>query len=214
MPKPLQRRVLLVEDEALMRSLLVDRLQLAGFETLGCASAVEAIDLVASFDPDAVVSDISLGAGTNGLDLVRALAIQAPHLAFVLLSNYEASHHPVHKLKNLAYLRKSDISDPAILIEAIETVLTDKSGSKESVSEQTNPLKALTRLQNEILGQIASGASNVEIARMRGTSLKAVEMLINRTYRALGIERGAGVSQRVSASRIYMSNSGEMDLSQ
>lgn len=58
-----ERFVLVIEDEALTRSLIVEMLESAGFQVRTCASAAEALRECRQFDPDAVVTDIDLDPG-------------------------------------------------------------------------------------------------------------------------------------------------------
>ena len=64
-----KRMVTVVEDNDLMRSLLATVLESAGFQVSTAANASDARRVIASVDPDAVVLDIDLGDGPNGLDV-------------------------------------------------------------------------------------------------------------------------------------------------
>ncbi|MEO0027850.1 MAG: hypothetical protein RL716_1181, partial [Actinomycetota bacterium] len=202
------RRVLLVEDEQLTRSLIQEKLSQSGFDVRGCSSALEAKKLVASFDPDALVVDIELGPGPTGLELIQVLQVSKPHLAFVVLSNYSATKEQISHLRKAAFLPKQDVSDPNMLVQALNSVLTDRDTSASFPLKQSDVLSKLTKGQIEILRLLARGLSNVEIAELRGTSLHASEQLIKRTYVALGIENEGRSSRRIKAARIYTSIAG------
>lgn len=202
------RRVLLVEDEAMARTLLGDVLRSVGFEVLACADAIEATQLVELFDPDAVITDIDLGPGPSGLELVVALDRLASYLAFVILSNYSITPDYRHAaLGRAAYLRKQDLADTAILIEALESVLHDHTPRQEP-PRAAGRLQALTTSQVQVLRMLAEGRSNEEIARRRGTSLKSVEHLISRLFTALGLTPDPATNLRVAAARIYLQEAG------
>ena len=202
------RRVLLVEDEAMSRSLLTDVLSNAGFEVAACATAREAMDEVRYFDPDAVVTDIDLGHGPTGLDLVVALTKRAPYLAVIILSNYAVTPDYRHgALGRAAYLRKQDLTSSALLVEALEGVLGDR--SELDAESQFGPrLSRITAQQVQVLRMVAEGLSNEEIARRRNASVKAVENMLTRIFTALGLQHDSGINMRVAAARVYIEEAG------
>jgi PAS domain S-box-containing protein len=65
-------RVLIVDDDRKILDLLVDLLELEGYEVLTAPDGAEAIDLILSFDPDVVVSDVVMPV-VGGLELCRRL---------------------------------------------------------------------------------------------------------------------------------------------
>ena len=64
-----QRNIVVVEDDDLLRSLLADSLERAGFRVTTAANAADARRAIHTADPDAVVLDIDLGQGPNGFDI-------------------------------------------------------------------------------------------------------------------------------------------------
>lgn len=81
------KRVLVVEDEVLIRMDIAQELSLAGLEVLEAASAEEAIDLVeAGHRVDVVFSDIQLGGAIDGIALARRLRRLSPGLPVILTS--------------------------------------------------------------------------------------------------------------------------------
>lgn len=204
-----RRRVVLVEDEAMSRTLLADVLEGAGFEVHACASAKEAMHAFRRFDPDALVTDIDLGQGSSGLDLVVALAKTAPYLAIVILSNYSITPDYRHDaLGRAAYLRKHDLVDTTVLLDALEGVLGDQHVRAVDAGLQGRRLHVLTGAQVQVLRAMAEGLSNEEIARRRGTSVKSVEHMISRILAALGLSADAAINTRVAAVRLYIEEAG------
>lgn len=65
-------RVLVVEDQPQLRDILMKVLSVAGAETRAVASAAEALDALAAWDPDVLLSDLALQ-GEDGYSLIRAL---------------------------------------------------------------------------------------------------------------------------------------------
>ena len=205
----LSRRVVVVEDEALTRALIVDMLQGAGFDVSACASAAEAIRECDRIDPDAVVTDIDLGPGPSGLDLVESLAREAPHVAVLVLSNYPIlRQHPVHAQRNLAYLDKREVASSVAVVEALEAALRDDAEARRISNDADAAIAKLSRSQLDTLRMLAEGLSNAEIATQRGISKRAAESLIQRTITALGIVRDERLNPRVQAVRLYFQSTG------
>lgn len=206
--KRVTRRVLLVEDEGLLRALLEERLRDAGFDVCSAHDAQSALAAFRDHDPDAVVTDQELGSGATGVELVSSLRKQAPWLGIVIVSNYPvAPAIDRDALSGVAYLRKRDIADPALLVEALETVLAD-GATDERFAVQPSPLAALTANQVEVLRLIARGLSNQEIADLRGSTLRATEQLVRRIFDALDIPAERHKSSRVIAARMYFAATG------
>lgn len=202
------RRLLLVEDDQLTRGLISSLFSQSGFEVESCGTAAEGADLAQTFDPDVMVVDISLGEGPTGIDLIQAMRNAYPHMAFVVLSNYAALPAVIKDFKKVAYLRKRDVADPQMLIQAVEEVLHDYDPSGRFPIQQHNALSTLTTQQLQVLALISQGLSNHEIAHRRGTTVQSTEQLIGRIYRSLGLERDSAKSMRVQATSIYNSITG------
>jgi DNA-binding response OmpR family regulator len=62
-------RVLIVDDEPLVRSLLTEVIKSLGYEAKAAESAAEARKICQSFDADVAIIDVDLGPGPNGFDL-------------------------------------------------------------------------------------------------------------------------------------------------
>jgi len=207
-PRTIARKVLVVEDETFVNSLLVQVLIQAGFQAEGCSSAVEAKRAVARFDPDAMIVDIELGEGPSGLELISSLNRTNPDIAFVVLSSFRPTAADLNDLKDVAYLSKREAVDSDVLIKTLDLALKGTL-SPTPLPETPNLLSKLTKTQLEVLKLISQGYSNAEIARRRGSTLRAVELLISRTYEALGLsdEESHG-APRVKAARIYIREAG------
>lgn len=81
------RKVLVVEDDPLLRSLIADGLKGDKFSVSVAASAAEAKRVILEVDPDVALLDIELGNGPTGLDLAEYIATSAPHMAIVFLTH-------------------------------------------------------------------------------------------------------------------------------
>jgi DNA-binding response OmpR family regulator len=80
-------RVLLIEDDELVRSALSETLDGDGFEVDGLANAEDALILLGAGQvPDVLVTDIHLGAGLNGFDLAEIARCRHPGVEVILIS--------------------------------------------------------------------------------------------------------------------------------
>ena len=80
-------RVLVIDDDALVRETLADTLAAEGMEVDGLANAEDALVLLgANQVPDVLVADVDLGAGLTGLDLARVARERHPGVEVVLIS--------------------------------------------------------------------------------------------------------------------------------
>ena len=120
-----QHRILVVEDEQAERDALARVLRMEDFlpET---AASVEAALKWLDRRIDAVVSDLRLGLGANGVDLLRAWRERHPTTPFILLTAYGDVESAVDAMKLGAddYLTKP--VDPDQLLELIRRCLADR----------------------------------------------------------------------------------------
>ncbi len=111
------RRVLIVEDEAMVAMLVEDVLLDAGAEVAGpAATAVEALALIAAVRPDAAVVDINLGDHTS--DTVTA-ALSSHGVPFLVTTGYGSAMRPDSPVA--AVLAKP--FDPAVLVGRLAALL-------------------------------------------------------------------------------------------
>jgi DNA-binding NarL/FixJ family response regulator len=205
------RTVLVVEDEALVRSLLVQTLETAGFEAVGAANAVEAVRILKSFDPDVALLDLDLGPGANGMDLLHIIKQQNAGTATLFLTKFPDVRSAGIGEKTGAtaqgFLRKELVGDSDYLIKAIEAVLANRKDVRHD-RRPDRPLAGLTSNQISILRLLAQGYTNSEIAKRRGKTVSSVEQLLNSTFRALGLEGNKELNSRIEAVRIFIQHAG------
>jgi len=208
------RRLLLVEDELLLASLMTEVLRGAGFIVAHASSALQAREQVDAFDPDAALIDVHLGAGPSGLHLGHVLARTHPHVGVLLLSRF--SDLSAAGLDDSAlppgsrFVPKDRIVDTAALIDAIDAVLAGRPvpGTEPGPDGSGAPLAPLTRTQLAVLRLAASGLSNAAIADRRGTSERSVEQHLHGVYEALAIPTRGEMNPRVEAVRRYVEAAG------
>jgi DNA-binding NarL/FixJ family response regulator len=210
---PLQRTIVVVENESLLRDLIARSLEAAGFDVSTAANAADAKRAVKATDPDVCVVDIELGPGPNGFDFAEYLSREAQDVGVVFLTNLPdprfANRDSKSISQNQAYLRKSQLVDSKELIEAVNAVLREQDVDEfRHDQNQTRPLAELSRRQISVLKLVAEGQSNNQIAEERGTTVRAVEGMVSRIFIALGVDvQGVG-NARVEATRMYLSATG------
>ena len=204
------RRVLVVEDQPLMRALVGDTLTHAGFVVHTAGSAVEALTEFDGFDPDLLVTDIDLGVRPNGVDLANIVTVKAPHCAIVFLTNYpNASTAPGSAgvpPKSL-FVDKAAVQSADQLIGVVEAALPETEPPTLG-SDPDSALSSLTRSQLDLLRYISLGWSNSAIAAHRGSSIRGVEKLIARTLESLGLTHDSSTNPRVLAASIFIRHFG------
>ncbi len=202
------QKLLVVEDNQFMRALITELLEKEGFEVEAVETAAAAVRAVSSFDPDAAILDVELGAGPNGFDLARILRETAPEIGLVFLTNIpEPKTIGVDNRsipKDAAYLVKESVGDTELLLRAIKASLRGRVGAELRQDREAHSLSNLSRSQLDLLHMAALGLSNTEIAQRRGTTVRAVENLFKRAIESAGIEVGHGEHGRVLAVRKYI----------
>jgi DNA-binding NarL/FixJ family response regulator len=208
-----KRSVVVVEDDDLIRSLIAAHIETAGFQVAVASNFTDAMRLINVIDPDAVVLDIDLGAGPNGLDIAERLWKRSDETAVVFLTSLADPRFAEAKIKKghpgVAYLNKNLTANGQLIIDALEAALTDTATSvyrHDLLADR--PLAKLSNLQIQILRLISEGKTNQQIADARGRSLGATESAISRTLKALGLDSNSDQNSRVLAAREYVANVG------
>jgi DNA-binding NarL/FixJ family response regulator len=102
----------------------------------------------------------------------------------------------------VTYLVKSELGSITDLVNAVEESIS-KSASAGVRLEMDNDRIVISATQGEILLMLAEGFTNAAIARKRGTSLRATETLVQRTFQSLGIKSDEDFNPRVLAVRMW-----------
>ena len=200
-------RVLVAEDEEFTLNLLREVLEGANFQVEAVKSVAEAIERVASFDPHAVVTDLNFGvAGPSGADLLQFIEKEHPWVGKVVLTSHAspalAIPNGVAIPEGVTYLVKSELGAISDLVGAVEDSISH-SATHHGRPEMENDRIVISSTQGEILLLLAEGYTNAAIARKRGTSLRATETLVQRTFASLGIKSDEDFNPRVLAVRMW-----------
>ncbi len=199
-------KVLLIEDETLSRALISKGLRDFGLEVMPAADLDEAIEILDSTVIDAIVTDIDLGAGQNGIDFLTSLKLSNPKLPAVVLSNYRIPTSAQEFLKEQTiYLDKKQLGDFSELVKSLRQLTA---GGDTQLNASASPLDSLSRQQLDILRLITLGYSNQEIAEHKGISLRAAEQTIHRMFNKLELNKDPKTNPRVVATKLYLETYG------
>lgn len=202
-----RRRVLVVEDEPLMSSLLSDVLSEHGFNVCTAADVSAARREIDEFDPDMLLLDVSLGDGPTGIHLAHAIRLSRPDIAILVFTRHtdiaSATNDGLELPPGVGFLRKHLVSDQAYLIEAMERVLHEQEDLVNEEQKIGDAFAFLGANGSRTLRLIAEGYDNEEIARRCGVSRKTVERWIEQIYRDLGIDTKGLLNPRVAAVRRF-----------
>ena len=134
----LSATVLLVDDEAPIRRSLGPYLERSGYRTLLASDGMEALDILASYQVDIIVSDV-LMPRMDGRELVRRVRAGGAWTPIILLTQVDASYERVSALDDGADDYLSKPFDPAELASRIRAVLRRTRGVAQ-------PLTSASRL--------------------------------------------------------------------
>jgi DNA-binding NarL/FixJ family response regulator len=197
-------RVLVVEDEDFTRTMVGEMLAASGLEVQAVASVSEALRHMEDFDPHVVLTDLDLGHGPDGADLLTKVAEERPWTGMVVMTAHASPELAINDAARIpeqaGYIVKSDIHSIQNLISVIkDSIITP--GNLNGTDSANEEKITITTTQAEILRMIADGLSNSAIAEGRGISLRAAEALIQRTFVALGVSGDSSINPRVVAVR-------------
>jgi DNA-binding NarL/FixJ family response regulator len=201
-------KVLLVEDDSFTRQLIANALTQQGFEVAECDNASTAIDLLNATEPHVVVSDLDLGRGASGLDLMRLVNKEFPWVGLVALSAHSTSMLVGEGSlpDGTPYLVKSAIKDLSEIGAAIRVSISNLTGADSNQANaggENAEEHFVSQAQAETLRLLSQGHTNQSIADERGTSLRAAETMIQRTYKSLGLTRETRRNNRVEAVSLW-----------
>lgn len=200
-------KVLVVEDDSFTRALISNALEQQGFTVFSAATVPDSIASINENEPHVVVSDLDLGKGPSGIDLLNVIARDYPWMGMVALSAHSAAVLAGSgKIPDgVPYLVKSNIADLDEIAQAVYSSISKAAktarGTEHGLTEQS-PI-FVSKSQAETLRLLSQGLSNLAISEARGTSTRATEMMIQRTYQALGLSNVANINPRVEAVSLW-----------
>lgn len=210
-------RVGIVEDEALLRGMLVDTLsQVDGIEVVHALPGVTEAKLVLTpGSVDIAILDVNLQDG-NGVALGVQLQRHDPNLAIMLLSSEDVmglfATVQNEAPKPWSYLSKRSSFARDVLIRAVTAtadgqVVLDPYLVQRSEPRAGSAIAELTPAQFGVLRLIAEGLSNQAAAERLNINTRSIESHLKSIYARLGID-GDGSNRRVAAVLAFLEQTG------
>lgn len=205
-------RVVLADDDVLLREGLSSLLDRSGLEVAGQAGdAAGLIELVRRERPDLALVDIRMPPefSTEGLAAAQLIKRDYPQTAVVVLSAHVEVEHAMDLLANgerTGYLLKSRVTDVTEFVQTLHRVIrggsaVDPELVRELVAARRpdNPLDELTGREREVLALMAEGRSNAGIGQALWVTEGTVEKHVRSILMKLRLPESAEVHRRVLA---------------
>ncbi|GHK01600.1 response regulator [Streptomyces sp. NPDC003753] len=205
-------RVVLADDDVLLREGLASLLQRSGLAVVGQAGdAVQLLEVVRREEPELVVVDIRMppDQATEGLEAARTIRRDFPDMGILVLSAHVEVEHAMELLadgRRIGYLLKSRVGDVQEFLEALERIakggsVVDPALVQELVSarRRADPLAVLSEREREVLALMAEGRSNAGIARRLWVTEGTVEKHVRSILSKLGLPETDDDHRRVRA---------------
>ncbi|MFC8434856.1 response regulator [Streptomyces sp. NPDC057253] len=210
--QPARGRVVLADDDILLREGLASLCERVGYQVAGQASdAVRLLELVDEERPELAIVDIRMPPdhSTEGLKAARTIRERHPATGILVLSAFVEVEDALELLasgRKIGYLLKSRVTVVDEFIEALERVhrggsVVDPSLVQELFSAQRrdDPLAQLSAREREVLALMAEGRSNAGIGRRLWVTEGTVEKHVRSILGKLGLTEDTDDHRRVLA---------------
>ncbi|MEG2887254.1 MAG: response regulator transcription factor [Aurantimicrobium sp.] len=196
---------MLVDDHPVVRKGLLAVLSTENIEVVSSVgSGEEALSKASSVNPDVVLCDLRLGEGIDGIDTTAALRLLKTPPAVIILSTHNRDAEILASIKAGAsgYVLKD--SEPEQIISAIHAASEGKTFFSPKIAEKvfnglSNPLPKLTARETEVLGLIAGGSGNKEIAEKLHLSEATVKSHVSHIITKLNADnRSRAISKAIA----------------
>lgn len=206
-------RLVIADDEALLRKGVVQLLSGSGFEVVAdVGTAADAVEAATRHRPDVLVIDVRMPPDfrDEGLRVAEELGRELPHIGVLVLSNYIEAQYVIRLLERrptgIGYVLKQSVADVALLADAIRRIAAGGVAVDREVvtalrdsKAATARLSGLSSRERELLTLMAEGRSNRGIERLLGLSAKTVESHIHNIFTKLGLQAVEDDQRRVLA---------------
>jgi DNA-binding NarL/FixJ family response regulator len=210
-------RVVVGEDQPIVREGIVHILQDGGFEVAATAGdAQELVRKVRTYRPD-VVTDIQMPPDHTDDGLRAALEIRAaqPDVGVLILSQFLEDRYAFDLVaggaQGVGYLLKEKVGDLRMFTDAVRRVASGGSALDPDVvarligrPRRNSPLDQLTKREREVLSLIAEGRSNAGVAEELVITVAAVERHVTSIFDKLGLRQSPEQHRRVVAVLTYL----------
>lgn len=211
-------RVVVAEDEPIVRAGIVHVLQDAGFEVVGVAAdADDLLRKTLAHKPDVVITDIQMppGHGDDGLRAARHIRLTQPDVGVLVLSQFLEDRYALElvgdRAEGVGYLLKDRVGDLVGFTEAVRRVAGGGSVLDPEVvarlvgrQRKRSATDGLSRRESQVLALMAEGRSNPGIAEALVVSVPAVERHVSSIFAKLELHPAAEQHRRVLAVLTYL----------
>jgi DNA-binding NarL/FixJ family response regulator len=214
-------RVVVGEDDALVREGVVRVLEQAGFEVVGVAGdAPDLLRKTNAHKPDVVVTDIQMPPERADDGLRAAMQIRAtrPETGVVVLSQFLEDRYALDlvgdRAEGVGYLLKDRVGDLKLFVDSVRRVAAGGSALDPQVIQRmvgrrraSSPLDELTPRERDVMALMAEGRSNAGIASELTVTVAAVERHVTSIFDKLGLRQAPEDHRRVLAVLRYLKRS-------
>jgi DNA-binding NarL/FixJ family response regulator len=211
-------RVIVGEDQLLVREGIVRVLEEGGFEVVGVAGdAPDLLRKTNAHKPDVVVTDIQMPPDQTDDGLRAAIEIRRtrPDTAVVVLSQFLEDRYALElvgeRADGVGYLLKDRVGDAKLFAESVRRVAAGGSALDPQVIQRmvgrrrdTGPLDELTPRERDVMALMAEGRSNSGIASELAVTVAAVERHVTHIFDKLGLRQVPEDHRRVLAVLEYL----------
>jgi len=211
-------RIVIADDEVLLRDGLDRLLTEAGFEVVGKAGTAQELRReVELAHPDVAIIDIKMPPTHTDEGLIAAQEIRAsnPGVGVLVLSHYLQSRYAMRLIEQhtggVGYLLKERVSGVGVLADALIRVHDGECVVDPTIvarllghARRASPISQLTERECEVLAQMAEGRSNQGICASLMLSPKTVEGHVRNIFMKLGVGESADDHRRVLAILSYL----------
>jgi DNA-binding NarL/FixJ family response regulator len=210
-------RVVIAEDDVLLREGIASLLTGAGFDVVGQAGDAAALThIVRDQVPNLVIVDIRMPPThtSEGLDAARSIRAEFPQIGILVLSAHVEIDNALDLLEDgqgIGYLLKSRVMKVNDLVDALRRIseggsVVDPALVQELVAQRhrDDPLAELTPREREVLALMAEGHSNHGIAGRLVVTEGAVEKHVRSILAKLRLPVSEDAHRRVLAILIFL----------
>lgn len=212
-------RVVVADDDVLLRAGLTSLLSRPGFEVVGEADdGPTLLATVREQRPDLVLTDIRMPPTqtVEGLEAARTIREELPDIAVLVLSAHVEVEHAMTLLaggRGIGYLLKTRVVDVDDFLDSVRRVarggsVVDPALVQELVTVQRrdDPLEALSPREREVLALMAEGRSNAGIGQVLWVTPGTVEKHVKSIMQKLDLQEDVGDHRRVLAVVAYLNS--------
>jgi DNA-binding NarL/FixJ family response regulator len=205
-------KIVIAEDDALLREGIASLLREAGHEVVGrAANASELMLKVRSYMPDVAIVDVRMPPRYADDGLVAAAEIRRAHptVSVLVLSQHLEPKYMLELVgddaSGVGYLLKDRVRDVAEFVDAVERVAAGGTAFDPRVvnslvrGQRSSELDELTERERSVLSLIAKGRSNRAVARQLYLSPRAVERHVQAIFHKLRLPDSEDDNRRVLA---------------